>query len=113
MVGYTPDVVVTTWEGFDNTNKEHHLENLGGTGISTLFKTELQEILPYTKQTSFNTKDAATLAKASKSANNSSFWGNVQNGASQVGKKIKKGASSAANSVKKWWSNTTSSILGN
>lgn len=113
MVGYTPDVVVTTWEGFDNTNKEHHLENLGGTGISTLFKTELQEILPYTKQTSFNTKDAATLAKASKSANNSSFWGNVQNGASQVGKQIKKGASSAANSVKKWWSNTTSSILGN
>ncbi|WP_056947704.1 PBP1A family penicillin-binding protein [Secundilactobacillus odoratitofui] len=104
IVGYTPDVVLATWEGFDNTNSSHHLENLSGTGVGPLFKTEMEEILPYTKQTSFNTKDAATLAKASQS--NSSFWDNVQNGASSVGDQIEQGASNAADTVKKWWSDT-------
>lgn len=101
IVGYTPDVVLTTWEGFDSTNKNHHLENLSGTGVGPLFKTEMQEILPYTKQTQFDTQDASTLAKASKSDNN--FWDNVQKGAGSVGDQIEKGANDAVNTVKNWW----------
>lgn len=101
IVGYTPDVVLTTWEGFDNTNKNHHLENLSGTGVGPLFKTEMEEILPYTKQTQFDTQDASTLAKASKSSNN--FWDNVQQGAGSVGDQIQQGADNAVNTVKKWW----------
>ncbi|WP_413627202.1 PBP1A family penicillin-binding protein [Fructilactobacillus vespulae] len=61
IIGYTPDVVVATWEGFDSTNTTHHLENLSGTGVNYLFKHQMQEILPYTDQTQFKTKDAATL----------------------------------------------------
>ncbi|MTV82608.1 PBP1A family penicillin-binding protein [Lactobacillus sp. CRM56-3] len=101
IVGYTPDVVLATWEGFDNTNSTHHLENLSGTGVGPLFKTEMEEILPYTKQTPFNTQDASTLAKASKSSN--SFWSNVQKGAGNVGDQIQQGANNAVDSVKKWW----------
>lgn len=101
IVGYTPDVVLTTWEGFDSTNKNHHLENLSGTGVGPLFKTEMQEILPYTKQTQFNTQDASTLAKASKSDDN--FWDNVQRGAGSVGDQIEKGANNAVDTVKNWW----------
>lgn len=101
IVGYTPDVVLATWEGFDSTNSSHHLENLSGTGVGPLFKTEMEEILPNTKQTPFNTKDASTLAKASQSDN--SFWDNVQDGAASVGDQIKQGADNAADTVKKWW----------
>lgn len=104
IVGYTPDVVLTTWEGFDSTNKDHHLGNLSGTGVGPLFKTEMEEILPYTKQTKFDTQDASTLAKASKSDNN--FWDNVQQGAGSVGDQIQQGANNAANTVKKWWQST-------
>ena len=101
IVGYTPDVVLATWEGFDNTNQNHHLENLSGTGVGPLFKTEMEEILPYTKQTSFNVKDASTLAKAQQS--DSSFWDNVTNGASSVGDQVKQGVNNAADTVKRWW----------
>lgn len=101
IVGYTPDVVLTTWEGFDNTNKAHHLENLSGTGVGPLFKTEMEEILPYTKQTQFDTQDASTLAKASKSDDN--FWDNVQKGAGSVGDQIEQGANNAVDTVKSWW----------
>ncbi|GAX02637.1 penicillin-binding protein 2A [Secundilactobacillus pentosiphilus] len=101
IVGYTPDVVLTTWEGFDSTNKNHHLENLSGTGVGPLFKTEMQEILPYTKQTQFDTQDASTLAKASKSDDN--FWDSVQKGAGSVGDQIEQGANDAVDTVKNWW----------
>lgn len=101
IVGYTPDVVLATWEGFDNTNQNHHLENLSGAGVGPLFKTEMEEILPYTKQTSFNVKDASTLAKAQQS--DSSFWDNVTNGASSVGDQVKQGVNNAADTVKRWW----------
>ncbi|WP_373305655.1 PBP1A family penicillin-binding protein [Secundilactobacillus yichangensis] len=101
IVGYTPDVVLTTWEGFDNTNKNHHLENLSGTGVGPLFKTEMEEILPYTKQTQFDTQDASTLARASKSDNN--FWDSVQKGAGSVGDQIEQGANNAVDTVKSWW----------
>ncbi|QBP18693.1 transglycosylase domain-containing protein [Acetilactobacillus jinshanensis] len=72
IVGYTPDVVLATWEGFDKTDRAQHLENLSGTGIGPLFKTEMQEIIPTTKETSFNVKDAQTIAdkKNSSSSNN-------------------------------------------
>ncbi len=80
------------------------MENLSGTGVGPLFKTEMEEILPYTKQTKFDTQDASTLAKASKSDNN--FWDNVQQGAGSVGDQIQQGANNAANTVKKWWQST-------
>lgn len=110
IVGYTPDVVVATWEGFDSTNQNHHLENLSGTGVGPLFKTQMEQILPYTKQTPFETKDATSLAKAANSS--SSVWDDIQNGAADIGNQIERGASSAANTVKRWWDNATSGIFG-
>ncbi|MBA1434588.1 transglycosylase domain-containing protein [Bombilactobacillus bombi] len=63
IVGYTPDVVVATWVGFDKTDQNHFLQNSSTQGIAPLFKTELETILPYTKNTAFGVEDAATIAQ--------------------------------------------------
>ncbi|HJE86890.1 PBP1A family penicillin-binding protein [Levilactobacillus brevis] len=109
IVGYTPDVVVTTWEGFDSTSSKHHLENVSGTGEGPLFQAEMQGILPNTKGTSFTTKDASTLAKAENSGTDSSasdIWDQVQNGIDNAGKSF----NNAADKVKSWWEKAKSYV---
>lgn len=76
IIGYTPDVVVATWEGFDTTSNTHHLENLSGAGVGPLFKNQLQGILPYTNNTSFNAQDVNEMVKKDLPANNDT-WGQV------------------------------------
>lgn len=113
IIGYTPKVVVATWEGFDNTNKNHHLENLSGSGVGPLFRNEMQHILPNAGDNKFDVQDAQTQyedehqPKAKKSQ--SGIWHDVQEGASNftnnVGKgfnSLKKGASDLFNSAKKY-----------
>ncbi|MFC6206044.1 PBP1A family penicillin-binding protein [Levilactobacillus tongjiangensis] len=101
IVGYTPDVVVTTWEGFDNTSNKNHLENVSGTGEGPLYQAEMQAILPNTKGTAFDTKDASTIAKGedNSSSSDSDIWDQVQEGINNAGKSF----NSAANTVKSWW----------
>ncbi|HIW71934.1 MAG TPA: transglycosylase domain-containing protein, partial [Candidatus Levilactobacillus faecigallinarum] len=107
IVGYTPDVVVATWEGFDNTSNKHHLEDVSGTGEGPLFQAEMQGILPNTKGTSFDTKDASTLAKGEGSSSSSSdLWDSVQNGFENAGKTI----GNAADKVKSWWEKAKSYV---
>ncbi len=106
IVGYTPDVVVATWEGYDTTDVDHTLSDTSYVNTNTLFKTEMTQILPNTKQTEFNTKDAATLAK-NKDDSATSVWDEVQNGASQFGDKVSQGASSFGQKAADWWSNLT------
>ncbi|NLR09905.1 MULTISPECIES: PBP1A family penicillin-binding protein [Lactobacillaceae] len=109
IVGYTPDVVVTTWEGFDSTSSKHHLENVSGIGEGPLFQAEMQGILPNTKGTSFTTKDASTLAKAQNSGTDSSasdIWDQVQNGIDNAGKSF----NNAADKVKSWWEKAKSYV---
>lgn len=84
IVGYTPDVVVATWEGFDKTNRGHHLENLGGTTIGTLYKTEMQDIIPTTKETSFKVKDADDLSDFDDTKFSSNGWNIFQRKAAQM-----------------------------
>lgn len=112
IVGYTPDVVVTTWEGFDSTSSKQHLEDVSGTGEGPLFQAEMQGILPNTKGTSFDTKDASTLAKAqnnssSSSSNSSSdIWDSVQKGIDNAGKSF----NNVADKVKSWWEKAKSAV---
>ncbi|MQS53306.1 PBP1A family penicillin-binding protein [Companilactobacillus mishanensis] len=71
MIGYTPDIVVASWIGFDETNTTHYLPGVSETGVAPLFKNEMSGILPSTAGTDFNTKDAAQIANEN-SDNNSS-----------------------------------------
>lgn len=101
IIGYTPDLVVATWEGFDSTSQAHHLENLSGTGVGPLFKNEMQTMLPYTKNSSFDTKDAQSLVQSQSS--NDNIWDTIQKKSSQYGNQIEQKAKDLIDDAKSWF----------
>lgn len=52
MVGYTPDIVVATWLGYDETNETHNLNNAGKT-MANLYSAEMGSLLSISPQTEF------------------------------------------------------------
>lgn len=109
IIGYTPDIVVATWEGYDSTNETHTLAETTYTNTNTLFKSEMTQMLPNTKQSKFNTKDAATLAK-NKTSSSSNIWDNIQNNTSQFGDKVTQGADTVKQKASELWSDAKSMI---
>ena len=105
LVGYTPDVVIATWTGFEYTDKDHYLSGTSEDGVSKIFKDEAENILPTTAQTSFNTQDAQTLADqqgtANASSNASSSWSGIQSG-------VQNGIDSAKSTLSQWADNIKS-----
>jgi len=93
MVGYTPDIVVTSWIGFDKTDKDHFLPGVSENGLSALFKDELTNILPDTKETNFSVKDAAKLAQANK----------TDTGDNDISKSIQDGVNNVKNKAAEWY----------
>lgn len=97
FVGYTPDVVIATWMGYDSD--KYSLSEYGADEGAGLFKTEMEGIIPTTKQTSFNVQAASTLAnKASQSSSSSSssttndFWSNVVEAGKNFGNAVQEKA---------------------
>ncbi|AEV95421.1 penicillin-binding, 1A family protein [Pediococcus claussenii ATCC BAA-344] len=110
MVGYTPDIVVATWEGFDDTNKAHHLENITGVGMNGLFRSEMGAILPSTKGTKFDTQMASTLAQNSGSPSN--LWDDIQNGTSSIQDSISQGTNTVRDKAEEWFNDAKNFITG-
>lgn len=95
MIGYTPDVVVASWIGFDKTNKDHFLPGASENGLSALFKNEMTNILPDTKETSFGVKDAAKLAQAN----------TTDTGDNDISKSIQDGVNNVKDKASEWYNN--------
>lgn len=112
MVGYTKDVVVATWEGFDDTNKDHHLENITGVGMNSMFKAEMSEILPNTKGTSFQVKSASSLANNNGNSNAGNLWDNIEDGTSSIKDSISKGASGVKEKAGELFKDAKKFIMG-
>lgn len=103
IVGYTPDIVVSTWVGFDRTNKDHFMHGISETGITRLYKSEMEGILPYTAKTEFTEKAPNQLIN--KNGSNSD-WTNG------LGEKIQKGIGSAGEKINEWY-NSMKGFFGN
>lgn len=90
-VGYTPDIVVATWIGFDETDENHYMETGSSTGVGPLFKLQMENILPKTPQTAFGTTSAEKIV-GSQAENNSSQWQeDFQKNVNQWGEQFKEG----------------------
>lgn len=114
VVGYTPDVVVATWLGFEQTSESHYLQGSSATHASTVFSSQTQGILPYTAQTPFSVADAYATGGIVQEAGTTAQTGNndawkdsvkdigdqVQEGAKDIGGKIKEGWENAKNGFK-------------
>ena len=103
IVGYTPDVVLSTWVGFDRTNAQHYMHGISETGITSLYKAEMEGILPYTAKTEFTEQSPNQILN--------------QNGANKdwtngLGKKIEKGIGNAGEIISEWY-NDIKGLFGN
>ncbi|WEV40960.1 PBP1A family penicillin-binding protein [Lactobacillus sp. ESL0681] len=94
IVGYTPDVVVATWVGFDRTNREHYMHGISETGITKLYKAEMEGILPYTAQNQFSEKAPGQIIKHN---------GSGKDWTGGLGEKIEKGIESAGEKFNEWY----------
>ena len=57
LIGYTPDVVISTWLGFEQTSEQHYLDS-SSVSVGVAFKAAAERILPYTQGNSFKVADA-------------------------------------------------------
>lgn len=90
IIGYTPDVVVATWEGYDESQKNQVSSNIQSNDINSLFKTEMGSLLPETKGTKFTVKDAQTRAEEGTKSDNSltsEITNQLKQGAGEFGQK--------------------------
>ena len=96
LVGYTPDLVVSTWVGFDKTDEEHYMHGVSETGVTRLYKSEMENILPYTPQTEFTEKSPTEISKEA---------GNNKNWLDSMNDQVKKGMDDAGAKVNEWYNN--------
>ena len=99
MIGYTPEVVIATWLGFQETSKTHYLEGSSATYASQVFNSQASGILPQVKQAQFPVADAYATGGKVVDSNDSltggansnwrdnlkDFGNSVQDGASNFG----------------------------
>ncbi|MFC2723287.1 transglycosylase domain-containing protein [Granulicatella adiacens] len=69
MIGYTPDVVVATWMGYDQSGN-YSLSASSREGVGPLFKLEMEGLLQYTANTAFNVEPVKTKQENQKNQNN-------------------------------------------
>ena len=58
VIGYTPDVVITTWIGFDKTDENHYLTGASSGTASTIFSYIAADVLPNTPGNEFTVENA-------------------------------------------------------
>lgn len=99
FVGYTPNVVLSMWMGFDNTDEQHYLQTDSSSGVVSIAGKILSQSLPQMKNESFDIKSAATAdqerqkdqTKTDAESSNGVF-DSVKDTAGSIGGSIKKGA---------------------
>lgn len=108
VVGYTPDVVLATWLGYEQTSESHYLEGSSATHASTVFNNQAQGILQYTDQTPFNVADAYATGGEVVAASEVNTEGSSDSGAwkdtvKDVGDQVKEGAKDLGGTIKEGW----------
>ncbi|MEQ2878224.1 PBP1A family penicillin-binding protein [Enterococcus asini] len=58
IVGYTPNVVISSWLGFEKTSESHYLEGSAGQVVGRVFRNAAANVMPYVKSSQFPVVDA-------------------------------------------------------
>ncbi|EEW52908.1 PBP1A family penicillin-binding protein [Limosilactobacillus antri] len=103
IVGYTPDVVVATWEGYDDTNSNHVLDDISERNINGLFKNEMTGILENTPGTKFTVQDAQT--RANKRVKNTGGWKSFFSGDHDVLNRFNQSVNNIGDKASQFWDN--------
>lgn len=93
MIAYTPDMVVATWIGFDETDETHNLNGIGMM-FYNLFSAETGNLLSISPQTEFTVGGAAEIS--GQEGTTDGGWNNPINdfiqGVDDFGKRIEEGS---------------------
>ncbi|SFB83288.1 penicillin-binding protein 2A [Alkalibacterium subtropicum] len=87
IVGYTPDVVLASWTGYDRN--AYHLTTYSSQGIGMVLKAQMEGILPHTEQAAFLVEEAG---KGYQQEQNVSIFNQFTDGMEEAGEMIKEGA---------------------
>lgn len=103
VVGYTPDVVLSQWIGFDKTDEGHYLSDASSGTASTLFSAVATNVLPYTAGTPFTEENAyvSNGLTPTYTANPSEAQDSKAPSVSNIFDDLKKGAETAKDSIEK------------
>ncbi|MDT2830200.1 PBP1A family penicillin-binding protein [Vagococcus carniphilus] len=96
IIGYTPDVVVSTWIGFDKSGKDHYLTGSSGSNLSNIFRDETQRILAASPNTPFSVGDV-TQGESEEEDSKSGITDSIND----IGDKVKEGANTLGDGIKK------------
>ena len=104
MVGYTPDLVIASWAGYDvrNIEKGHYMKNYASQGIGKVLKAEFESMIPHTQQTHFAVDDSDIQVIVRDNSRKNALE-RIQTGLEDVGKAIGSTAESAIEGVKNIW----------
>lgn len=115
FVGYTPNVVLSMWMGFDNTDEEHYMQTDSYRNVSTTAGNILSKSLPNLKKESFDIKSAATVdeeekrEQQEKEEQESKDTGSIIDSVKETAGSISSGVKEGAKKTKDW----VNSLFGN
>lgn len=107
MIGYTPDVVVATWEGYDDTNASHALVDITDRNINVLFKNEMTGILNNTPGTKFTVKDAQERAQSNTNKSGGG-WKSLFDNDGDLLNQFNQSVNNFGNKASQWWNGVKS-----
>lgn len=120
VIGYTPDVVVAQWLGYDSTDENHYLTDASSGTASTIFSAVASRILPYTAGTAFTVENAysqngydliysanASNTDTSPSSSSDNFLDKVQESAQTAKEKIGQAVQDVWDNVSNWFNRRT------
>ena len=61
IIGYTPDLVISQWVGFEKTDESHYIDSSNSWMAPVVFQTVASNLLQYTPGTSFTVENAYAL----------------------------------------------------
>lgn len=108
LIGYTPDLVIASWQGYDETNENHYLKTSTTAGIGQVLKQEFETMLPYTEQTQFAVDDDDIEVIVRDNRQDETIE-RIQEGLKKTGKVLRDTGRKAVNEAKK----LLDSFLGN
>lgn len=122
IIGYTPDTVISTWLGFEETDEEHNFSGTSGDVVGQIFKAQAENMLPYSDNTPFEVADAYTTggkvtASSDESEDSSDEGGNnwkqdvdqftddAKKGMGEFGERVKEGGKELIRGFKERFNN--------
>ncbi|MGG6547439.1 UNVERIFIED_CONTAM: hypothetical protein NY100_18750, partial [Prevotella sp. 15_C9] len=61
IIGYTPDLVISQWVGFEKTDQTHYIDNSNSWMDQVVFRSVASNLLQYTDGTAFQVENAYAL----------------------------------------------------